>query len=164
MPTPSELMDKLVAETPDWRGRMFARLRKIIHEADPEITEEWKWVTANRPGTPVWEHNGGVCHINVLKDKVKLTLHEGASLPDPQKVFNNGFGGNKLRALDISEGDTINDSSVRALIRAGVDHNLGKAKGGAVKKAAATSANSAVRANAAWSSGSSSGTAPKPPS
>lgn len=128
MPKPSELIDELIAKTPDWRGKTFARLRKIIHEADPEITEEWKWVTANRPGTPIWEHNGMVCHINILKDKVKLTLHEGASLPDPQKVFNNGFGGNKLRALDISEGDKLNESGIKALIRAGVELNLAKVK------------------------------------
>ena len=128
MPKPSELMDELIAKTPDWRGETFARLRKIIHAADPEITEEWKWVTANRPGTPVWEHNGMVCHINVLKDKVKLTLHEGANLPDPQKIFNNGFGGNKLRALDISEGDKLNESGIKALIRAGVDLNLAKVR------------------------------------
>jgi len=128
MPKPSDLMDDLAAETPDWRGKTFARLRKIIHDADPEIAEEWKWVTANRPGTPVWEHNGSVCHINVLKDKVKLTLHEGANLPDSQKIFNNGFGGNKLRALDISEGDKLNESGIKALIRAGVEHNLAKVK------------------------------------
>ena len=128
MPKPSELIDDLIAKTTDWRGKTFAKLRKIIHEADPEITEEWKWVTANRPGTPIWEHNGMVCHINVLKDKVKLTLSEGALLPDPQKVFNNGFGGNKLRALDISEGDKLNESGIKGLIRAGVDHNLAKVK------------------------------------
>ena len=128
MPNPNELIDDLIAKTTDWRGKTFARLRKIIHDADPEITEEWKWVTANRPGTPIWEHNGMVCHINILKDKVKLTLSEGALLPDPQKVFNNGFGGNKLRALDISEGDKLNESGIKALIRAGVEHNLAKVK------------------------------------
>ncbi len=128
MPNPTELIDDLIAKTTDWRGPVFARLRKIIHAADPEITEEWKWVTANRPGTPIWEHNGMVCHINILKDKVKLTLHEGARLPDPQKIFNNGFGGNKLRALDISEGDKLNESGLKALIRAGVELNLAKVK------------------------------------
>ena len=128
MPKSGELIDDLIAKTTDWRGKTFSKLRKIIHEADPEITEEWKWVTASRPGTPVGEHDGSVCHINVLKDKVKLTLHEGANLPDPQKIFNNGFGGNKLRALDISEGDKLNESGIKALIRAGVDHNLKKVK------------------------------------
>ena len=76
----------------------------------------------------MWEHGGSVCHINILKDKVKLTLHEGASLPDPQKLFNNGFEGNKLRAVDINEGDKLNQSGLKALIRAGVEHNLAKAK------------------------------------
>jgi len=128
MPNPNELIDDLIAKTQDWRGKTFAKLRKIIHDADPEITEEWKWVTANRPGTPVWEHGGMVCHINILKDKVKLTRHEGANLPDPHKIFNNGFGGNKLRALDISEGDKLNESGLKALIRAGVEHNLAKVK------------------------------------
>jgi hypothetical protein len=128
MPNPNELIDDLIAKTPDWRGEIFTKLRKIIHDADPEITEEWKWVTANRPGTPVWEHNGSVCHINILKDKVKLTLHEGASLPDPQKLFNAGLEGNKLRALDIHEGDKLNESALKALVRAGVEHNLAKVK------------------------------------
>jgi len=128
MPNPTELIDDLIAKTPDWRGGIFTKLRKIIHDADPGITEEWKWVTANRPGTPVWEHSGSVCHINILKDKVKLTLHEGASLDDPQKLFNNGFEGNKLRAVDIYEGDKLNLSALKALIRAGVEHNLAKVK------------------------------------
>ena len=130
MPNPAKLIDNLIATTTDWRGAMFVRLRKIIHDADPEITEEWKWVTANRPGTPVWEHDGSVCHINVLKDKVKLTLHEGASLPDPKKTFNAGFDGNKLRAVDIHEGDKLDESALKALIRAGVEHNLAKGKPG----------------------------------
>ena len=130
MPNPAKLIDNLIATTTDWRGAMFVRLRKIIHDADPEITEEWKWVTANRPGTPVWEHNGSVCHINVLKDKVKLTLHEGANLSDPKKTFNTGFDGNKLRAVDIHEGDKLDESALTALIRAGVEHNLAKGKPG----------------------------------
>ena len=125
---PSKLIDDLISQTKDWRGATFARLRTIIHDADPEIIEEWKWVTSNRPGTPVWERGGMVCHINILKDKVKLTLHEGASLPDPQKVFNAGLEGNKWRAIDIAEGDTLNESALKALIRAGVQHNLGKVK------------------------------------
>jgi hypothetical protein len=128
MPNPTDLIDKLISDTTDWRGQVFARLRKIIHDADPEITEEWKWVSANRPGTPVWEHNGSVCHVNILKDKVKLTLHEGARLPDPQKQFNAGFDGNKLRAVDIHEGDTLNEKALKALIRAGVELNLEKVK------------------------------------
>ena len=128
MPNPAELIDGLIAQTADWRGETFARLRKIIHDADPEITEEWKWVTANRPGTPVWEHNGIVCNINILKDKVKLTMSDGASLPDPQKVFNAGLEGSKWRAIDIHEGDKLNEKALKALIRAGVEHNIAKVK------------------------------------
>ncbi len=128
MPDPTEIIDELVAKTTDWRGKTFARLRKIIRDADPEITEEWKWVTANRPGTPVWEHNGIVCNMNILKDKVKLTLSDGATLPDPQRIFNAGLDGNKWRAIDLFEGDKINESALKALIRAAVEHNLAKVK------------------------------------
>ncbi len=128
MPNPNEIIDDLIAKTPDWRGETFTRLRKIIHDADPEITEEWKWVTANRPGTPVWEHNGIVCNINILKDKVKLTFGEGATLPDPKKLFNAGLEGGKWRAIDIYEGDKVNESALKALIRAGVERNLAKVK------------------------------------
>ncbi len=134
MPNPSELIDDLVAKTPDWRGETFAKLRGIIQAADPQVTEEWKWVSTNRPGTPVWEHSGIVCHVNVLKDKVKLTLYEGASLPDPQKLFNASLEGNKTRAIDIHEGDKLDEGALRALIRAGVEHNLAKAKPARKKK------------------------------
>jgi hypothetical protein len=134
MPNPSELIDDLIADTPDWRGETFARLRGIIHEADPEVTEEWKWVSPNRPGTPVWAHEGNVCHINILKDKVKLTLHDGASLPDPHKLFNAGLEGNKIRAIDIYEGDELDEDALRDLIRAGVEHRLAKAKPAGKKK------------------------------
>lgn len=125
---PSQLIDKQIADLNDWRGKTLAKLRKIIHDADPEITEEWKWVTANRPGTPVWEHNGIVCNINILKDKVKLTFGEGATLPDPKKLFNAGLEGGKWRAIDIYEGDKVNESALKALIRAGVERNLAKVK------------------------------------
>jgi hypothetical protein len=128
MPNPNELIDDLIAKTPDWRGEVFTRLRKIIHDADPEISEEWKWVTATRPGTPVWEHSGIVCHINILKDKVKLTLHEGASLPDPQGLFNASLEANQSRAIDFYEGDKLNASALKGLIRAGVEHRLSKVK------------------------------------
>jgi hypothetical protein len=128
MPNPTDLIDDLIADTPDWRGETFAKLREIIHEADPQVIEGWKWVSANRPGTPVWEHNGNVCHINILKDKLKLTLHEGASLPDPQRLFNASLEGNTSRAMDIYEGDELNEDALRALIRAGVERRLAKAK------------------------------------
>jgi hypothetical protein len=129
MPNPSELIDDLIAKTPDWRGETLARFRKIIHDADPEITEEMKWKRPSNPmGAPVWEHNGIVCVGGILKERVRLTLSDGASLPDPQKLFNAMLEGNKARAIDIHEGDQLNEDAVRALIRAGVEHNLAKAR------------------------------------
>ncbi len=125
MPTPSERIDDLIANTPDWRGRVFARLRKIIHEADPQITETWKWVTANRPGTPIFEHDGIVCHINILKERVKLTFAEGSSLPDPRRLFNADLE-NKRKAIDIREGDQLDEAGLRALVRAGVEQRLAR--------------------------------------
>jgi hypothetical protein len=128
LPTPGERIDALIATTHDWRGETFARLREIIHRADPYVTEEWKWVTARRPGTPVWEHNGMVCHINILKERVRLTLHEGANLPDPQRLFNASLEGNRRRAIDIYEGDALDEGALQALVRAGVEHRLAKAR------------------------------------
>ncbi len=123
MPNPSELIDDLIAKSPDWRGETVARIRRIIHDADPEIVEEWKW-----RGAPVWEHNGIVCLIGIFKNKLKLTFYEGASLPDPTKAFNTELEGNKWRAIDIYEGDKVNETALKALIRAGVEHNLAKVK------------------------------------
>jgi hypothetical protein len=128
MPNPTELIDDLIAKTPDWRGPTLARLRKIIHDADPEITEEWKWVRPRSGGTPVWEHNGIVCFGGILKARVRLTLYEGASLPDPLKLFSAMLKGNKARAIDIYEGDELNETALKALIRSGVEHNLAKVK------------------------------------
>lgn len=128
MPSPSELIDDLIAQTPDWRGPTFAKFRRVIHDADPEISEEWKWVRPRSGGTPVWEHNGIVCFGGILKERVRLTLYEGASLPDPQKLFNAMLKGNKARAVDIYEGDELNEAALKALIRSGVEHNLAKVK------------------------------------
>jgi hypothetical protein len=119
----SELIDELIAKTPGWHGATIAKLRKIIHDADPEIIEEWKWM-----GTPVFSHGGIVCVVTILKNKVKLTLFEGARLADPDKLFNAGLEGNKWRAIDIHEGDEINESALKALIRSGAEHNIAKAK------------------------------------
>jgi hypothetical protein len=121
--TASELIDRLIANTPDWRGKTHTNLRKIIHDADPEIIEELKWM-----GAPVWSHAGIVCVGNVFKDRVQLIFVEGASLPDPAKVFNAGLGGNKRRMIDAYEGDKINEPALKALIRSAKDHNLAKAK------------------------------------
>ena len=119
----SELIDDLVANLTDWRGTMFANIRRIIHDADPEIIEEWKWM-----GTPVWSHDGIVCIANAFKDKVKLTFHQGAQLADPDKLFNNGLEGKQWRTIDIYKDDKINESSLKTLINSAVDHNRAKVK------------------------------------
>jgi hypothetical protein len=116
--TPSELIDHLIAELTDWRGKTFARIRKSILEADREIVEEWKW-----RGSPVWSHDGMIAVANAHKDKVKLTFSHGASLPDPDRLFNAGFQGNVWRAIDFFEGDKINARALKALVRAAVDYN-----------------------------------------
>ncbi len=123
MPNPSELIDALIAKTTDWRGETVARIRKTIHDADPEIIEEWKWM-----GSPVFSHRGIICVMTVLKDKVKLTFNDGATLSDPGKLFNAGLEGNKWRAIDIHEGDKLNETALKALIRSGAEHNMAKVK------------------------------------
>ena len=122
-PTPSQRLDHLIAELGDWRGKTLAAVRKAILAADPEIVEEWKWM-----GSPVWEKNGIIAVGNAHKDKVKLTFAHGAKLPDPNKVFNNGFGGGTWRAIDLFEGDKINERAFKTLIRAAVAFNLNKKK------------------------------------
>ena len=119
----SEQIDELIAKLSDWRGTTFARIRKIIKDADPEIVEEWKWM-----GTPAWSHDGLVCLANAFKDKVKLTFFEGASLPDPDGLFNNGLEGKKWRTIDFHKGDKINETSLTILIRSAVDFNHTKVK------------------------------------
>jgi len=121
---PSELIDKYVADLTDWRGKMLATIRKIIHDADPEIIEEWKWM-----GSPCWSHDGLILVANAHKDKVKLTFSRGASLPDPDKVFNGGLEGNKWRAIDFHEGDGIHERALKNIIRAAVAHNRAGVKG-----------------------------------
>jgi len=125
---PSELIDEMIAKTPDWHGATLAKLRKIIHDADPEITEEVKWRRPSNPmGAPVFEHNGIVCIGGILKGRVRLTLVAGASLPDPQKLYNAMLKG-KSRAIDIYEGNKLNETALKALIRSGVERNLAKVK------------------------------------
>jgi hypothetical protein len=126
----SEQIDELIARLPDWRGEMLANLRRIIREAEPEIVEEWKWM-----GAPVFSDHGMICVANAFKDKVKLTFYEGASLPDPDKLFNNGLEGKQWRTIDLYEGDQVNESSLKALVRAGADLNRAKAKSAGKKKA-----------------------------
>jgi len=126
--TPSERIDQLIAETPDWRGETLANLRKAILEADPAIVEDWKWM-----GSPVWSRDGMIAVGNPHKDKVKLTFSHGASLPDPGKLFNNGFGGKVWRAIDVFEGDKIDERALKDLVRAAIAYNQGKPKKKAAK-------------------------------
>ena len=119
---PSERIDTYIAELADWRGQMIARLRTLIHEADPDITEEWKWET------PVWSHSGLVCSAGVFKKAVKMNFFQGAILADPQKLFNAGLDAKKTRAIDFHEGDAIDESAVKDLIRTAVAHNVGGEK------------------------------------
>ena len=129
MPNKSEHIDAMIANTPDWRGATLAELRRVIHEADPEITEEVKWRRPSNPmGSAVFEHNGIVCMGVLLKERVRLVLAEGASLPDPDKLFNAQLEGNKSRAIDFYQGETLNEAALKALIRQGVEHNLAKVK------------------------------------
>jgi hypothetical protein len=115
---PSKLIDKQIVELPDWRGKTIAKLRKIIHEADPAITEEWKWNTA------VFSHNGLVVAVGAFKESVKMNFFQGASLPDPHKLFNAGLDAKKTRAIDFHEADKINEPVLKDLIIAAVTQNL----------------------------------------
>lgn len=108
----------------DWRGKMLAQVRRIIHEADPEIVEEWKWVKPRSPGTPVWSHGGIVCTGETYKKAVKLTFARGAALPDPAGLFNASLDGNVRRGLDLHEGDKVDEAALKELIRAAVALNL----------------------------------------
>jgi len=119
----SAIIDAKIRELGDWRGKMLARVREIIHAADPEIVEEWKWM-----GSPVWSHDGIIAVGNAHKDKVKLTFAHGASLPDPDKLFNAGFGGKVWRAIDFFEGDKIHERALRTLIRDAIAYNQVKLK------------------------------------
>ncbi len=120
---PSERIDVLIESLTDWRGKTLATVRKTILEADPEIIEEWKWM-----GSPVWSRDGMIAVGNAHKDKVKLTFSNGASLPDPEKLFNAGLGGNKWRAIDLFEGDKINARALKNLVRAAIEYNQSKLK------------------------------------
>ena len=125
----SALIDGRIKELGDWRGKTLAKVREITHEADPEIVEEWKWAKAMSPGTPVWSHEGIVCTGETYKNAVKLTFAKGAALKDPSRLFNSSLEGNVRRAIDIHEGDKINEAALKDLIRAAVALNLkGKSK------------------------------------
>jgi hypothetical protein len=132
----SVLIDQRIKELGDWRGKMFAKVREIIHKADPEIVEEWKWM-----GTPVFSHGGIVCTGETYKSVVKLTFAKGAALEDPAGLFNSSLEGNVRRAIDIHEGEKVNEAALKELIRAAVTLNLegldrkGKAKRASGKRA-----------------------------
>jgi hypothetical protein len=120
----SASIDAKIEELGDWRGATLAKARDIIHEADPEIVEEWKWAKAKSPGTPVFSHAGIVCTGETYKSVVKLTFAKGASLSDPSRLFNSSLDGNVRRAIDIREGEKINEAALKDLIRAAVALNL----------------------------------------
>jgi hypothetical protein len=121
---PSELIDRYISRLTDWRGKTLAEVREIIRSTDPEIIEEWKWM-----GTPVWSLHGILAIANAHKDKVKVTFSEGATLPDPSKIFNAGLSGSKWRAIDLFEGDKINAAGLKKLVQAAILQNHVKRKG-----------------------------------
>ena len=121
--SPSTLIDGRIKELGDWRGAMLGKIRKLIHEADPEVVEEWKW-----RGVPVWEHAGIICTGETYKAAVKLTFAKGASLDDPAGLFNSSLEGNVRRAIDFHEGEKINTKAFKALIKAGAALNESKSK------------------------------------
>jgi hypothetical protein len=125
----SELISKRIAELGDWRGKTLSRMRTLIKEADPDVVEEWKWVKPTKPGTPVWSHDGIICTGESYKSVVKLTFARGASLKDPARLFNSSLDGNVRRAIDIHEGEKVDESAFTALIRQAVALNRsGKSK------------------------------------
>lgn len=124
----SELISNRIADLGDWRGETLGRMRKLIREADPEVVEEWKWVKPASPGTPVWSHDGIICTGESYQDKVKLTFARGASLNDPARLFNASLDGNVRRAIDIREGEEVDASAFKALVRQAVALNSSKSK------------------------------------
>jgi hypothetical protein len=121
--SPSQLIDERIEELGDWRGTMLSRVRKLIKQADPEVVEEWKW-----RGTPTWYHDGIICTGETYKKVVKLTFAKGASLEDPAGLFNSSLDGNVRRAIDIQEGEKIDERALKALVRAAVGLNTSKAR------------------------------------
>jgi len=119
----SELISKRFAELGDWRGKTLSRMRTLIKEADPDVVEEWKWVKPTKPGTPVWSHDGIICTGESYKNVVKLTFAKGASLKDPARLFNSSLDGNVRRAIDIHEGEDVDGSAFKALVRQAIALN-----------------------------------------
>jgi hypothetical protein len=121
--SPALLIDAKIEELGDWRGETLSRLRGLIKQADPEVVEEWKWRKATNPGVPVWSHHGGICTGETYKSVVKLTFFKGASLDDPSGLFNSSLEGNTRRAIDVHEGEEIDEQAFVTLIRAAVSMN-----------------------------------------
>ena len=119
-------IDERIEELGDWRGETLARMCGLIRDADPDVVEEWKWAKATNPGTPVWSHDGIICTGETYKSVVKLTFMKGASLDDPAGLFNSSLEGNARRAIDIGEGESIDEGAFRDLIRAAVELNAGR--------------------------------------
>src|SRR5256714_11962316 len=124
----SALISKKIDELGDWRGETLSRMRTLIKQADPDVVEEWKWVKPTTPGTPVWSHDGIICTGESYKNVVKLTFAEGASLKDPTRLFNSSLDGHVRRAIDIHEGEEVDESAFKALIRQAVALNSSKSK------------------------------------
>ena len=121
--SPAQLIDAKIEELGDWRGETLSRLRGLITQADPEVVEEWKWRKATNPGVPVWSHHGGICTGETYKSVVKLTFFKGASLDDPSALFNSSLEGNTRRAIDVREGEEIDEEAFVTLVRAAVSLN-----------------------------------------
>ena len=126
--SPSEQIDARIEELSDWRGETLGRLRALVKEADPDVVEEWKWVKATSPGTPVWSHDGIICTGETYKETVKMTFARGAALEDPSGLFNASLGGNTRRAIDFQEGDQIDAESLKDLVRAAVALNESRSR------------------------------------
>jgi len=147
----SASIDEKIKELADWRGKMLAKVRAIIHQADPEIVEEMKWAKATSPGTPVFSHGGIVCTGETYKSVVKMTFAKGAALQDPSGLFNSSLEGNVRRAIDIHEGDKVDEAALKGLIRAAVALNLkGKSKPKPKPKPRRASSKRAGRRNAGY--------------
>src|SRR2546421_12041146 len=129
MESASASIDERIKELGDWRGKTLAKVRQIIHKADPQILEEWKWVKPTSPGTPVWSHDGIICTGETYKNVVKMTFLKGAALKDPSGLFNSSLEGNARRAIDIHDGEKIDEEALKALIRAAVKLNASGGQG-----------------------------------
>ena len=141
----SELISRRIAELGDWRGETLGRMRTLIKEADPDVVEEWKWVKPTKPGTPVWSHDGIICTGESYKNVVKLTFARGASLKDPARLFNSSLDGNVRRAIDIREGEEVDEAAFQALVREAVILNASKPAKKKATKPATTPAKEPTR-------------------